>query len=70
MKSEENLFIPFWEKLCLSIEEAAAYSSIGETRLRQLVENNIHADFVLRIGNRTRIKRKEFEKFISELSAI
>lgn len=27
---------PIWEKKCLSIEEAAAYSGIGITKLRQL----------------------------------
>lgn len=31
-----NIDKPIWEKKCLSIEEAAAYSGIGITKLRQL----------------------------------
>ncbi len=62
--------IPVWERLCLTIEEASAYSLIGENRLRQIIENNQHADFILQIGNRTRIKRKEFETYVSGLVSV
>lgn len=62
--------IPVWEKLCLTVEEAAEYSAIGENRLRQLIDNNHNADFVLWVGNRARIKRKEFENYISQLASI
>ena len=62
--------IPVWERLCLTIEEAAAYSLIGENRLRTIIQNNQHADFILQIGNRTRIKRKEFEAYVSGLVSV
>lgn len=62
--------IPYWEKYTLSIEEAAAYFRIGENKLRNLVEGNKNADYLLWNGNRVQIKRVLFEKFIDELEAI
>jgi len=62
--------IPVWERLCMTVEEAAAYSLIGENRLRQIIDNNPTADFILQVGNRTRIKRKEFENYVSGLVSI
>lgn len=62
--------IPIWEKFCLSIEEAAEYFGIGENRIRQLVENNKYADYILQIGNRTKIKRKVFENYVLSLASI
>lgn len=62
--------IPYWEKYTLSIEEAAAYFRIGENKLRNLVEENKNADYLLWNGNRVQIKRVLFEKNIDELEAI
>lgn len=60
-----NNSIPIWEKLTLTIEEAAEYSNIGINKLRELA-NNPRCTFVLYVGKKRLIKRKEFEKFISE----
>ena len=57
-------------RFCLTIEEAAAYSLIGENRLRALLANNPNADYILRVGNVTRIKRKQFEEFLSKINDI
>ncbi len=62
--------IPFWEKYTLTIIEAAEYFHIGENRLRFIVEENPHADFVLMNGNRVMIKKKLFEKYIDSVSEI
>lgn len=62
--------IPIGEQYTLSIEEAAAYFRIGETKLRQLVAENENAPFVLRNGNRIQIKRKMFETYIDEATVI
>ena len=62
--------IPIWEKYILSIEEAAAYFNIGINKIRRLAKNFENADWILYNGNRTYIKRKEFEKFISGLNNI
>lgn len=67
---ETTNFVPIWEKYTLSIEEAAQYFRIGETKLRKLAEQNISAGWVLMNGNRIQIKRKHFEKFIDNLETI
>ena len=62
--------IPIWEKLCLSVEEMAAYSSIGENKLRQLIDSDRYAGYLLWNGKNVKIKRKEFEKYIESISYI
>ncbi len=54
------------QKLCLTIEEAAIYSMLGENRLRKLIEENKTLDWVLHVGSWIRIKRPQFEKWIAE----
>lgn len=61
--------IPLWEKLNLTIEEAAIYSNIGENKLRELVEE-VDCPFVIYIGKKRVIKRKEFEKWNSKQYSI
>lgn len=56
--------IPVWEKVCLTIDEAMAYSGIGEKSLRSAMKDPL-CPFCFYVGNKTLIKRKEFEKFIS-----
>lgn len=60
---QDGLSIPFWMKLNLTIKEAAAYSGIGEKTIRSLVKERA-CPFVLMIGNKHLIKRREFEKYI------
>lgn len=55
--------VPIKDKLNLTIEEAAAYSNIGINKLRELM-NMPRCTFVIYIGRKRLIKRKEFEKFI------
>lgn len=62
--------IPFWEKYTMSIEEAAAYFRIGENKLRNLINQNKTADYLLWNGNRVQIKRHKFELLIDSLEAI
>lgn len=56
--------VPIWEKLNLTIEEASKYSNIGVSTLRDIVSKN--NTFVLHVGNKKLIKRKEFEQWIAE----
>jgi len=58
---KETRQIPFWEQYTLSIEEAAQYFRIGEHKLREIINENKNADFVLWNGNRLQIRRKLFE---------
>lgn len=62
--------IPIWQKYTLTIEEAAQYFRIGETKLRQIIANNPNADFILYNGNRAQIKRILFERFVDRVSYI
>ena len=62
--------IPVWKKYTLSIEEAAAYFRIGEHKLRNLINQNPSADYLLCNGNRVQIKRVKFERFVDSLDAI
>lgn len=57
--------VPIWEKVTLSIDEAAAYSGIGLNRLRELT-NVPGCPYVIYAGKRKLIKRKQFEKYIEQ----
>ena len=65
-----NNDVPIWEKYTLTIEEAAKYFRIGESKLRKLAEENLSSNWVLLNGNRIQIKRKQFEKVIDTLDTI
>lgn len=62
--------IPYWEKYMLTLREAAECFHIGEKKLRQIVEENMDANFLLTSGNRIMIKRKLFEEFLDSSSVI
>ncbi len=64
VESKEKYNIPIWHKLCLTIEEAAAYSNIGEGRIRSLLDKK-NCSFALKKGNRILIKREAFEKWVN-----
>ncbi len=66
----EQYEIPFWKKYTLSIEEAAAYFRIGRNKLREIVNENPNADFVLWNNSKVQIKRKKFENFIDGINLI
>lgn len=62
--------IPYWEKYILTLREAAEYFHIGEKKMRQIVEENMDAKFLLENGNRVMIKRKLFEEYLNDASVI
>ena len=62
--------IPYWEKYMLTLREAAEYFHIGEKKLRQIVDDNLDANFLLESGNRIMIKRKLFEEYLDRASVI
>lgn len=61
--------VPICEKVTLSVKEAAAYSGIGETKIRDL-SNSEGCKFVVWVGNKRMIKRKAFDRFIEESYSI
>ena len=60
---------PIWEKKCLSIEEAAAYSGIGITKLRQLSRQK-KSPFVVPLGNKVFIVREKLDRYIKDRGRI
>ena len=60
-----KLEMPFWLKLNLTKQEAAAYSNIGINRIDELLKDP-KCSFVLYVGNKKLVKRKEFEQYISK----
>lgn len=55
--------VPLWEKANLTIEEAAEYSNIGQNKISELLRMP-RCPFVLYVGRKKLVKRKEFERFI------
>lgn len=62
---KETLRVEIKDKLNLTIEEAAAYSNIGVNKLRSMADEP-SCPFVLYIGKRRVIKRKEFERYLEK----
>ena len=61
--------IPIWEKSNLTLEEAAAYSNIGVGKLRELT-NEESCPFVLWVGNKRLIKRRQFDTYLGTAYSI
>ena len=57
-------------KFCLTIDEAVIYFNIGEKKLRILVSDNLDSGFIIQNGVKFLIKRKRFEDFLNDLTAI
>lgn len=56
--------IPIQCKMTLTVKEAAQYSNIGINKIDSMLRSP-NCPFVLYVGNKKLVKRKEFEQFIS-----
>lgn len=64
-KERENIDkVPIHLKMLLTIREAAEYSNIGINKIDAMLRQP-NCPFVLYIGTRRLVKRKEFEEYIS-----
>ena len=61
--------IPVWEKANLTLEEAAAYFGVGINKLREIT-NDDKCKFVLWVGNKRLIKRKQCEIYLTSAYSI
>ena len=61
MKNED----PIWEKSNSTIEEAAEYSNIDQNKISNLLKEP-RCPFVLYVGTKKLVKRRGFERFLSE----
>ncbi len=66
---EDPLYVPIWEKRNLTIEEAASYSGIGRDTIKE-ISNDDRCPFVLWVGNKRLIKRKQFDAYIDKIRAL
>ena len=63
LKEEKNTGVPIWEKVTLTVDEAAEYSNVGKNKIRELTDVPF-CPFVMRVGRKRLIKRREFEKYL------
>lgn len=61
--------LPINHKVLLTIKEAAEYSNIGINKIDTMLKQP-NCPFVLYVGTRKLVKRKEFEEFLSGKVAI
>lgn len=54
----------------MTIKEASQYFNIGENKLRQLINENKDANYLLFNGNRVQIKRRLFEEYIDQCAML
>ena len=59
------LTVPIHLKMTLTAREAAEYSNIGINKIDSMLRTP-NCPFVLFVGTKKLVKRKEFEQFISE----
>ncbi len=57
--------VPIHLKMTLTIKEAAEYSNIGINKIESLLRMP-NCPFVLFVGTKKLVKRKEFEEYISQ----
>ena len=62
MRDSES--VPILLKLTLSIKEASEYSNIGINKIDAMLKQP-NCPFVLYVGSKKLVKRKEFEAYIS-----
>lgn len=61
--------VPVVDKLVWTVKEASACTGLGESLIRDLAKQE-NCPFVLRVGRRICIKRKEFEEYLSQVREI
>lgn len=67
---ESRVKVPIWKKYSLSIEEAAAYFGVGESKIRKIVLENPEENFFIEVGSRIRIKRELFAKYLDNITTL
>ena len=60
---ETEVKVPIHLKITLTIKEAAEYSNIGINKIDSMLKQP-NCPFVLYVGTRKLVKRKEFEEYI------
>lgn len=66
---ESNITVPIPQKVMLTVKEASAYSNIGINKIDKMLRM-ANCPFAFYVGAKKLVKRKEFEKYISDRIAI
>ena len=67
MTATEN--VPIHLKVALTLKEAAEYSNIGLNKIDSMLRMP-HCPFVLYVGTKKLVKRREFEQYLSQRAFI
>ena len=68
-KQEKEKAVPIWLRTNLTVEEAAAYTGVGECKLRELSDAE-DCDFVLWVGTKRLLKRKKLDEYLEKAFSI
>ncbi len=60
---KEEIHVPIENKYALNVQEAAEYFGIGQGKLRELMQMR-RCPFIIYVGRKCLIKRKELEKYL------
>ena len=60
---DNEVYVPIHLKMTLTIKEAAEYSNIGINKIDAMLKQP-NCPFVLYVGTRKLVKRREFEEYI------
>ena len=58
--------VPIWEKYALTVTEASQYFHLGVKKLREIINRDKYASYLIWNGGRVYIKRKLFEEFLDK----
>lgn len=68
-KKEKDQLVPIWERRNLALDEASVYTGIGVDKLRE-ISNSDDCDFVLWVGTKRLLKRKQLEDYLDKCRSI
>ena len=68
-RPEKMNLVPVWERVTISLEEAAAYSGIGVRKLREMTDLP-GCKYVIWVGNRRMIKRRVFHEYLDSVFSV
>ena len=68
-KAEKYHAVPIWERVTLTLEEAAAYTGIGVCKLREMSDEP-GCEYVIWVGGRRMLKRKKLEEFLEKALSV
>lgn len=61
--------VPVWEKVLLTLEEAASYTGIGINKLRE-ISNTEDCSFIIWNGSKRLFKRVKLEEYLEKSYSI